>query len=224
MWTWRSAPWEAFTPTRKTGVYRLISNSPWGTEITSFQSLRKKMTEYLRWREAVTTPYTDRQYQQKPKVTATNRHSLVTFTRSSEDTLWQTRKVTVEPHPESKTRTLLETMRKKELEAAEYRLAHAKPAFVSADKSPKSSFSPKKDYCAVCTPLGRSCTSEFPGCQDWKDYEEDGSNQDWRRVWLFRVFGLGCRSWGTRWTKVRVGKQRCQWRENTSELDSYPLR
>ena len=57
-------------------------------------------------------------------------------------------------------------MRAKELEAIEYRDAHAKETYMS-------SFIPEKDYCATCTSLGKTCPNEFPWCQDWKDYEEE---------------------------------------------------
>ena len=86
--------------------------------------------------------------------------------------------MTVEPLPKPKARTWLAAMRAKELEAIAYRQAHAKQAHALADKFPKSSFFPEKDCSAVCIPIGRLCPSEFPGCQDWEDYEgEDGNNQ-----------------------------------------------
>ena len=64
-------------------------------------------------------------------------------------------------------------MKAKGLEAIAYKDDHAKQACASA----KSSFSPDKDYCTVCTPLGRWCTIKFPGCQDWEGYKEEGIDQ-----------------------------------------------
>ena len=33
-------------------------------------------------------------------------------------------------------------------------------------------------YCAVCTPLGKLCPYEFPGCQDWDDNSEEREEND----------------------------------------------
>ena len=84
-------------------------------------------------------------------------------------------------------------MRSKELWATAYRQAHAKPAHASADKSPKSSLSPEKDYCEVCIPLGRLCPIEFPGCQDLEDSEEEEENDQSKEEDNFSV----CLDWDT---------------------------
>ena len=110
---------------------------------------------------------------QRPKATATNKCTLLTLTRSSKDNLWQPRRLIVEPHPKPKPRTWLEALRSKGSEAVAYTDANTKQTYVSADKSPNSAFSPDRDYCTVCTPLGRQCTNEFPRCQDWEEYEEE---------------------------------------------------
>ena len=88
--------------------------------------------EFVRQREAATTPF-NRFYQPQPKAATTEKEcTLVTINRSSKDDKWQPRKVTVEPEPSPepkpvlKPRTWHEDVRVKELEAIKYRDAHLK--------------------------------------------------------------------------------------------------
>ena len=76
--------------------------SPWGTKIKPFPSLQKKMTEFLRQRPFITTPYANRSYQKTPMATATKRCNLVTLTRPNTEKLSQPRKVNIEPLPKAK--------------------------------------------------------------------------------------------------------------------------
>ena len=64
----------------------------------------------------------------------------------------------------AKPRTWLTTLRAKEAEATASRQAPAptQPADAQADQSPNSPLSPEIKYCAVCSPLGRLCSNEFP--------------------------------------------------------------
>ena len=97
--------------------------SPWGTEVTPFPSLQKKMIEYLRQRQVVTTSYANRLYQPGPKATATRRTNLVTLTRANREKLSQPRKMNVGPLPKTKPRSWLATIRARELEATAARQA-----------------------------------------------------------------------------------------------------
>ena len=58
--------------------------SPWGSEITPFPSLKKKMIEFVRQREATTTLFNFSD-QPKPKATAAKECTLVTITRPNKD-------------------------------------------------------------------------------------------------------------------------------------------
>ena len=73
--------------------------SPLGSNTTPLLSLKKKMTEFVRQREAATTPF-NMSHQPQPKAAAAEKgHILVTLTKSSKDNQWQPRKVSVEPEP-----------------------------------------------------------------------------------------------------------------------------
>ena len=92
---------------------QVIKCSPWGTEVKPFLSLQKKMAEYLRCRQIITTPFANRSYQPRPKATAIRRCNLVTLTRPNREKLFQPRKVNVGPLPKATQRNWLATIRPK---------------------------------------------------------------------------------------------------------------
>ena len=72
--------WEVHTYKKDRSTW-VSKHSPWGTEVKPFPSLQKKMEEFLRQRQIITTPYTNRSNQPKPKATAARRCNLLTLTR-----------------------------------------------------------------------------------------------------------------------------------------------
>ena len=96
---------------------------------------------------------------------------LINITKSKKDNQWQPRKASVEPKPVPYPRTLLEAMRIKFKTAVKYRDTHIEEAY--AAQASGTPFIPEQDYCAVCTSKDRKCPSEFPGCVDLGDSEEE---------------------------------------------------
>ena len=66
---------------------QILKCSPWETKVKPFPSLQKKMTEYLRQRQIITTPFAYRSYQPRPKATALRRCNLVTLIRPNREKL-----------------------------------------------------------------------------------------------------------------------------------------
>ena len=151
------------------------------------------MMEFLRWRQVISTPYTNRSYHPRPKATATKWCNLETITRPSREKLSQPRRVNVGPPPKAKPRTWLATLRAKELDATASRQVPTKPARVSADHSPNSSLSPEKKYCAICIPLGKLCSNKFAGSQERDDSKEEEGNDQGKGEDNFFV----CSNWDT---------------------------
>ena len=151
-----------------------VKCSPWGTEVKPFPSLQKKMTEYLRQRQIIATPFSNRSYQPRPKTTPIRRSNLVTLTRTNREKLSQCRKVNVGPISKAKQRNWLATVMAKEAEATASSQAPAptQPVEVPAAQSPTLPLCPDTRYCAVCTPLEKLCPNEYPITLDCEEKEE----------------------------------------------------
>ena len=74
--------------------------SPWDTKVHPYPSLNKKMVEFMRHWQTITTPFTNRPYQQKPKMMA-KKHNLVPLTRPNRAQLSPTRRINVGKLPEA---------------------------------------------------------------------------------------------------------------------------
>ena len=98
---------------RKDRSTQVIMCSPWGTEVKAFLSLQKKMVEYLRCRQIITTLFANRSHQPRPKATAVRRCNLITLTRPNREKLSQPRKVSVGPFPKAMQRNWLTPLRPK---------------------------------------------------------------------------------------------------------------
>ena len=85
--------------------------------------------------------------------------TLLNITKSNKDNKWQPRKVSVDSVPQPST--WLKAMNIKINAAIKYRDEHIEVAH--AAKAAGVPFTPEKDYCAVCTSVGRKCPSEVPG-------------------------------------------------------------
>ena len=92
---------------------QVIKCSPWGSEVTPFPSLQKKMAEFLRHGQIIATPYANKAFQPRPKATATRKHKLETLTRPNREKLSQPRKVNVGPYPPATQRNWLATLKAK---------------------------------------------------------------------------------------------------------------
>ena len=140
------------------------------------------MMEYLKQRQVITIPYAKRSYLPRLKDTATKRHNLITLTRPNREKSSynsQLRTVNVGPLSKAKPRTWLATLRAKELEAVAFWQASTKLARASANKS---FLSHEDKYCAICTPLGKLCSNEFPGSQDSEDSKEEEGNDQVKKI------------------------------------------
>ena len=80
--------WGIYTYKKERSI-QVSKYSPWGTNVKPFPSLQKKMMEFLRQKQVITTPYTNRSYQSRPKATVTGRYNLVTLTRPNREKLSQ---------------------------------------------------------------------------------------------------------------------------------------
>ena len=96
------------------------------------------MTEYLRQRQIITTPFANRSYQSRPKATAIRNHNLVTPTRPNREKVSQPRKVNVGPLPKAMQRNWLTTLKVNQAEPAASKQASAltQPAEATAIWSP----------------------------------------------------------------------------------------
>ena len=150
---------------------QVIKSSPWGTEVKPFPSLQKKVTEYLRQRQIITTPFANRLYQPRPKATTIRRCNLLTLTRPNREELSQSRKVNIGPLPKATQRNWLATLKAKEAEVTTSSKAPTpvQQAEAPATQSTTSLSSPETKYCAVCTPLGKLYSNEYPIALDWDE-------------------------------------------------------
>ena len=73
---------------------QVIKCRPWETEVQPFPSLQKKMTEFMRSRQIIATPFANRSFQPRPKVAAI-KCNLVPLTRLNRAKLSQPTKVNV---------------------------------------------------------------------------------------------------------------------------------
>ena len=92
---------------KKDSSTQVIKCSP---EVKPFPSLQKKMTEFLRYRQTVATPFANRCFQLRPKATATRKCNLVILTRPNRDKLSQPMKLNVGPYPPTIQRNWLATL------------------------------------------------------------------------------------------------------------------
>ena len=74
--------------------------SPWGSNVQPYPSLKKKMMEFMRHWQAITTPFANRPVQPKSKAAA-KKCNLVPLTRPNRAKLTQPRRVNVGPFPEA---------------------------------------------------------------------------------------------------------------------------
>ena len=96
--------------------------TPWGSEVTPFASLKRKMTEFIGQRQAATHFNRFCQPQLKATIDEEKESTLINSTKSSTDNKWQPRKVSVELV--SPPRTWLEAMNIKRNAAIKYRDEH----------------------------------------------------------------------------------------------------
>ena len=161
--------------------------SPWGTEVQHYPSLKKKMVEFMRYRWTIAMPFAHRSFQPRPKVVA-KKCKLVPITRPNRATLSQARKINVKTLPEVTQQNWASTIgrslsKKPRMQHKEHQSAWpliwgsqlmGTPSMLSPI-SPKApiKFTEHSRYCAICTPLRKSCQKEFPMSLDWDDDEEE---------------------------------------------------
>ena len=85
---------------RKDSSTQIIKCSTFGTEVLPFLSFKKKVVEFMKHRQIIATPFTNRSFQPRPKV-AEKRCNLVLLTRLNGAKLFQPRKINVGPLPEA---------------------------------------------------------------------------------------------------------------------------
>ena len=73
---------------------------PWGTQVQPFPSLKKKMVEFMKHRQIITMPFTNRCFQPRPKVAA-RKHNLVPLNKPNRTKPFQPRKINLGPLPET---------------------------------------------------------------------------------------------------------------------------
>ena len=140
----------------------------------------------MKCRKTITTPFVSRSFQLRPKVAA-RKGDLVPLTRPKRAKLSQPRKINVRPLPEATERWLANHKKAEDVAGTTTSLAPApsQPMDTPSTPSPTSPIPPLKfteytKYCAICTPLGKICSKEFPMSSDWKndDEEEEGKGQN----------------------------------------------
>ena len=121
---------------------------PWGSYVTPFASLKRKITNFIRCREAATTHSCSYPSQQPQDVIVEEKEStLINITKSTIDNKWLPRCISVQPVPQpcpgpkSKPRIWLGTKMLK-------------------NKAAKSEPIPDGDYCTICTPSDKICPAQ----------------------------------------------------------------
>ena len=85
---------------KKDRSIQVIKCSPCGANVQLFQILQKKMAEFMKHRQIITTPFANRSFQPTPRV-ATRECNLIPLTRPKRGKLYQPRKINVRPLPEA---------------------------------------------------------------------------------------------------------------------------
>ena len=137
-----------------------IKCSPWETKVQSFPSLEKKMAEIMRHRQIITTPFTNRSFQPRPKVAA-RKYKLVPCTGPNRAKLSQHRKINARPPPEATQWNWLANLRKAKDPAGittSWAPAPSQPMDTPSTQSSTSPISPEcTKYHTICTPVGKIC-------------------------------------------------------------------
>ena len=97
---------------RKDRSTQIIKCSPWRTEVQPYPSLKKKMVEFMKNRQIITTPFANRSFQPRPKV-AVKKHNLVPLTRLNRAKISHPRKINVGPLTEATQQNWAATLTEK---------------------------------------------------------------------------------------------------------------
>ena len=159
---------------------QVIKCSPCGTEVQPFTSLKKKMAELVKCRQIIATPFANKSFQPRPKVSA-RKHNLVPLPRLNRAKLFQPRKISVGLlHEATQWNWAASLGKAKDAAGITTSLAPIQTSQLMDTPSTLSPTSPNppikssehSNYCAICTPLGKICLKEFPMSSDW-DYDEE---------------------------------------------------
>ena len=142
------------------------------------------MRVFIRHKQIITSPFANRSFQPRPKAAA-RKCSLVPLTRPYRAEHSQHRQINVRPFPAATQQNWLATLKAKESGrcGATTSLVPTQASQLVDTPSTLSPTSPvppnteNSKYCAICTPLGKICPSEFPMSLDWDDDEEEGKDQ-----------------------------------------------
>ena len=169
----------------KDRITQIIKCSPWGTNVQPCPSLKRKMMQFMRCRRTITTLFANRYFHPKPKVVA--KCNLVSSTRLNRAKLSQLSKINVGSLSDATQWNWAATLGKaKDVACMTTNLAPiqtSQPMDTTSTLFPTSSQPPIKftehsKYCAICTPLGKTCPKDFPMSSDWDDEEEEDQVKD----------------------------------------------
>ena len=108
MWISRSAPYREYIPTKRREVHK-SSNVALG-ELRSHH-YKRKMAEFMKCRQIIATPFSNRSFQPRPKV-AVRKCNLVPLTRPNRAKLSQPRKINIRPLSEATQQNWLTNLKK----------------------------------------------------------------------------------------------------------------